>query len=754
MLIKQMKEEDKPAKTKKVRQIKPLQTICGVMLLVFFWYIAVGQAILPRNGGGFLSKENVQEIKAYEIPCTQAYVAKIIDLTLAEDKIEEDETALWYEKYYKVLEEDLGITALKIEEALNPITYKQVEDVLKMAFGDKYHISLELDEEALNENISVNAFMQTYKKVLEAVGKSLDVEERDIVILATPADNVGLNAWQLASAGGIYHFEGLILEPLKGKTVRAVVKKNEILNIEGILGEQSVIKTCQIEKVNEKMVTIEVNKLHLTYENKGISLNEEGKCGALVLEGDMAIAFEECIGEQTQAREAVKVTSNTKSNTKSSTTIRVLLSDGGEYNQISVKLKGDGEYKISYNGEASKLKAGTYWKDTDLKWIEGVDVVRFEPVSKESQLAIYTITKASGTPMYKGALEVRKEGDHYILINEVDMEDYVAGVIPSEMPTSYGIEALKVQAIAARTYAYAAMQGEKFTSYGAQIDDTTASQVYNNTSPDEDAYKAALLTEGQILKSEEGQPISSKFFATSCGYTANYGEVWAGESFPSYTPEYLTSEKQYEGKDIVSNMQNEEEAKKFFKLDAKDLEAYDEDSPWFRWKVTLTKKELTDLIKPVIEKISESSQSLVKVKTKTGDWESKTVKDIGTIEGFKVMGRGEGGNILALQVEGENATVKVNTEYLIRSLFASNEKQSLQVTRSDGSLSGNMSLLPSAFFAIDSNDDGSFTLYGGGFGHGVGMSQDGAKGMADMGKDYMEIIEHFYPTVEVAMMGE
>lgn len=750
MLIKQVKVEP-PIKQKEPRRIKPMQTICGVLLLVVFWYIVVGQAILPIGGGKLFGKE--EQMKAYEIPCTQAYVAKIIDRTLAEDKIKEEQNALWYEKYYKVLEEELGVSSLNIEEALNPVTYKQVEDILKAIFGSAYQISLGMDDKALGKDISVNEFIKAYEKVLEGVGKNLDLEERDLVILATPADNVGLNAWQLASAGGIYHFEGLILEPLKGKTVRALVKDSEIFSIEGILSQQSVIKACKIEKINEQTVTIEVNKLHLTYANKGIGTDNQGKNGALTLDGEKAVAFEARIGEDKDMVQDKASETNVKT-ASSNVDIRVLLSDGGEYNQVSVKLKGNGQYNVIYNGKTSKLEADTYWEDKDFKWVDGADIVRFEPVKAESELTVYTITKANGAPAYKGALEVQKAGDHYILINDVNMEDYVAGVIPSEMPTSYGIEALKVQAIAARTYAYAAMQGEKFKDYGAQIDDTTASQVYNNTSPDEKAYEAASLTAGQVLENKEGQPISSKFFATSCGYTANYGEVWAGENFPSYTPEYLISEKQYEGKELVGSMQNEEDAEKFLKLNADEIEAYDEESPWFRWQVTFTAQQLTDLMKPAIAKLSESSPSLVKAKTKTGDWESQAVKDIGSITSLKVMGRGEGGNILALQVEGENATVKVNTEYLIRSLFASNENQSLQVTRSDGSLSGSMSLLPSAFFAIDTNKDGSITLYGGGFGHGVGMSQDGAKGMAKRGKDYKEIIEHFYPTLEVAMIGK
>ncbi|WP_054743007.1 SpoIID/LytB domain-containing protein [Cellulosilyticum ruminicola] len=765
------KRQQRRAKEKKEKKRKSWQTIGGVAALIIFWYVVVGQAILP-SGDMHLLKKETQEVKMidYEVPCTQAYAAKIIDLTLAKDKLSEGKSALWYEKYYKVLEDDLGVNTLSLENALTPITYGQVEEILKTIFKDQSEVNLGVNSAERGKDISINEFMAVYKKVLESAGKTLEGEERDIVILATPADNVGLSAWQLASAGGIYHFEGLILEPLKGKTVRVLVQGNEILNVEGILSEKSVIKTCTLEVVDDKNITVEVNKIHLTYANKGIKASNLGKSGALTLSGDTAIAFEQRVGEV--GNEKVpdsKVASGEKQSVqkekgnkdknepvqlaRSNVAVRVLLSDGGEYHQVSVKLKGNGAYKVTYNGETSQLAADTYWKDSEMKWVDGAKTVRFEPVDEKSGLTVYTITKTAGNPTYKGALEVRKEGDHFILINEVNMEDYVAGVIPSEMPTSYDIEALKVQAIAARTYAYAAMQGDKFTDYGAQIDDTTASQVYNNTGLDDRAYKAAALTAGQVLENQEGQPISSKFFSTSCGYTANYGEVWASESFPGYTPEYLVSEKQYEGKDVVKDMQIEENAQKFFKMTAKDLKAYDEDSPWFRWKVTLTPKEITALMKPAIAKISQSSPNLVKVKNKSGEWESRVVENIGTIQKLSVLGRGEGGNILALQVTGENATVKVNTEYLIRSLFASNNNQSLKVIRSDGSSSGSMSLLPSAFFAIDTNKDGSFTLYGGGFGHGVGMSQEGANGMAEMGKDYKEIIEHYYPSLEIASIG-
>ena len=91
---------------------------------------------------------------------------------------------------------------------------------------------------------------------------------------------------------------------------------------------------------------------------------------------------------------------------------------------------------------------------------------------------------------------------------------------------------------------------------------------------------------------------------------------------------------------------------------------------------------------------------------------------------------------------------------MIRKLFSSNENQGLTVIRSDGTQVHEMNLLPSAFFTIEEEKDQeekikNITLLGGGNGHGVGLSQDGAKGMAERGYRYDEILEHYYKNCEI-----
>lgn len=76
-------------------------------------------------------------------------------------------------------------------------------------------------------------------------------------------------------------------------------------------------------------------------------------------------------------------------------------------------------------------------------------------------------------PVYSGRLEISREDDGLVLVNELYLEDYLKHVVPSEMPVSYEKEALKAQAVCARTYAYRQIQGNSYKEYGAHVDDST-----------------------------------------------------------------------------------------------------------------------------------------------------------------------------------------------------------------------------------------------------------------------------------------
>jgi len=119
--------------------------------------------------------------------------------------------------------------------------------------------------------------------------------------------------------------------------------------------------------------------------------------------------------------------------------------------------------------------------------------------------------------LYRGAIELRTEGAGITAINELDLDSYVRGVVAGEMPSSWPLEALKVQAVAARTYALAT---RKTTGLFDQYPDTR-SQVYRGVTGESVRSDAAVRgTAGRIL-TYGGQPAVTYYFSTSGGHTEN-----------------------------------------------------------------------------------------------------------------------------------------------------------------------------------------------------------------------------------------
>lgn len=784
----------------KSRGEKKDATLWAVLFIVVFWYILIGRELLPtlfQRGSVEVVNE---EISLYDVPCTQAHLAKLLACTLEEEEIaapqEEVGNVEWYKPYYEALKKK-GFLALDEKQALQLLDVETFNKVLSEVVGQDYKGIVSKEEE---QQLSIYEVINTYELAMNQANKKAQIEYLTISILATPSDEP-LEAWQVITDQGKFNFKGLILDPLRNQTVQVALKNQEILGVMKVTSRESVIEDCTLEAVTDQMITAVIKGNTVHFINKGIDVSEVGSVGRLTLTSEGATVYEAEVYGQKDC--IIKVTNHTITLEKAGVLqykdvkfmdqtdlgnytsinqlpygtqiayqnegdrltalqvigrsnkegIRVVLaSEAGGYTHETVKLVSVADYDMIYNGETTTLKAEEVWDSEHFDWQSNEQTVQLVPKG-DSTIKLLTLKKNQEFPKYKGSIEITKVEGGYHIVNEVDMENYVAGVIPSEMPTSYGIEALKVQAIAARTYGAASKESSKFIAYGAQIDDTTASQVYNNIPANALAYEAAAATEGKVLK-YKGNLLSSKFFATSCGYTANYGEVWAtGENFPSDTPPYMIADRQYTGDEMVKDMKDEKAAYTFFKLTADDLEAFDEESPWFRWQVQLSEEEISDLVNNAIGKLSKQYPALIKVK-KADEWKSEALESVGRVQDLQVDQRGEGGNVMTLIIEGSKATIKVSTEYVIRSLLAGMGNPGVIVVRNNGSTTGAMSLLPSAFFAPEITYDNQnklekITLYGGGFGHGVGMSQDGVRGMAEMGYSYDEILKHFYKEIEI-----
>lgn len=131
-------------------------------------------------------------------------------------------------------------------------------------------------------------------------------------------------------------------------------------------------------------------------------------------------------------------------------------------------------------------------------------------------------------PVYRGTLEIKNSptsSNAMRVINEVGMEDYLLQVLPSEMPESFGLEALKAQAVAARTYALNDYFNSRFKKEGFHVIDDTRSQMYNNVDENPTSTRAIKETYGQVML-YEGKPIDAKYYSTSSGYGAAAHNIW------------------------------------------------------------------------------------------------------------------------------------------------------------------------------------------------------------------------------------
>lgn len=451
--------------------------------------------------------------------------------------------------------------------------------------------------------------------------------------------------------------------------------------------------------------------------------------------------------------------------------IRVLLKTD-EFKSIfhdTVTLTSDEDFTLQYGDEEKSFKANKKVEITlDSKYFVD-DRLIFESNSESGKLRILSITRSDGNPAYRGRIEVVKIDNKLVIINELSLEEYLYAVIPSEMPTSYGLEALKVQAVCARSYAYNQLISNKYSNYGAHVDDSVSFQVYNNIAENETSIRAVKETYGKVIE-YQGDIITAYYFSTSCGYTASIGDVWVNGEETSYLTGKLQSSKELladdadqsilttAGGELYLDLSDEDTFRSF--LNENKYATYDSQYPWYRWNVTMKVEDLSSIINGNLKSRYEANPSLLKTLVTGEDgaksYESKPIESIGTVKKIYAEQRKTGGLITELVVVGSQNTIKIITEYNIRALLSPKNQT---ITRNDGSTIESLSILPSAFFVMDLNYDTesslqSVTFTGGGYGHGVGMSQNGVKTMVELGNSYEEVIDHYYTGTTLALIYE
>ncbi len=321
---------------------------------------------------------------------------------------------------------------------------------------------------------------------------------------------------------------------------------------------------------------------------------------------------------------------------------------------------------------------------------------------------------------YRGDLQITKQGIPWKLINTLDSEDYLKGVVPIEMSNAWaatGFEALKAQAVTARTYLM-----KNVDSNGIITDSPNVHQAYAGRAVEGEASRAVEMTEGEILVDQEtGNPISVYYSAHNGGYMEETQNVWV-----SHDPHYKARPDPFsEGVGGIVD----------------------------RWQFWIAADALGKAFElaPIRKIELRALQSGRVYEVHLQDWlgHSKTISGGAFVQKFYPYGRNITGNSFLgrlYEVEFLLPDVKkVNRQKLSMHLLDDYDPNKKEITG------------PILAKIISSNEEisdeprhfGVFVFNGRGWGHGVGMSQWGAYNMAKQGYSYEDILLHYYQSATV-----
>jgi len=384
--------------------------------------------------------------------------------------------------------------------------------------------------------------------------------------------------------------------------------------------------------------------------------------------------------------------------------------------ELMKKEIGDTEYSVVYP-DRKRLQILDNTTGQPVLLVNSEQRVKVSPVEGDSGAAAIQYKGIK----YRGSMILQSLAESDItLINELPLDEYLYGVVASEMSPSWPSEALKAQAVAARNYALATMG--KHSGYGFDLCSSEHCQVYKGMEKENSNIIAAVdSTRGRIL-TYEGEVITAFFHSTSGGHTEDSENIWGTRT------EYIRGVE----------------------------DTYSLGSPYDNWTLELDKSEIREKL-------------------------AKANADLGEIVDIRILEVSQFGRVLCLEVKGTKDT-RVFEKEKIRNILGTTALKSIWYklkTDADIFVSGSMLEPPgqgraSSMYVVSAAGNtkigssarkisvkgmsstkdynsvpGIYTFEGKGYGHGLGMSQYGAKGMAEAGNNYVEILEHYYKGAKV-----
>lgn len=292
-------------------------------------------------------------------------------------------------------------------------------------------------------------------------------------------------------------------------------------------------------------------------------------------------------------------------------------------------------------------------------------------------------------------------------INRVDLEELLRGIVPSEIYASAPMEALKAQAVAARTEILSAI-GHRHPATPYLLCATQHCQVYNGIgSYTNQTDKAIADTYGEVMLFEK-RFVKAVYSSNCGGFTEDNNIVWNEHKEPYLIPKPDAPTESNLYKKFKDGITEDNLEEFLYTVD----DSYCATSSFnnkkaFRWKTEIYYDELMNLLKKRF--------------------------DIKSLDDIMIEGRGKSGRIRGITIISVDKKYYIDTEYNIRQLFGG-LKSGLMIIEKKKDSSGKII---------------SLIFTGGGWGHGVGMCQTGAIGMAEKGKSFKEILLHYYSNVRI-----
>jgi len=288
----------------------------------------------------------------------------------------------------------------------------------------------------------------------------------------------------------------------------------------------------------------------------------------------------------------------------------------------------------------------------------------------------------------------------WTLVQKIEFDDYLAGVLPYEIGPSSPLEALKAQAVIARTWGI--FNSDRFNMDKYHLCISTQCQVYKPSAIKNKKVQKAIKATSNLILSYRNQPINAFYHGSNGGVSATAGESWQIQDYP-----YFNSV--IDGSTLLDEIfklpiTSKSDLNNFLDFDREQF--YGSNHSLFRWN-----KKISSL---------QIKEKLIKNKFIYSD---ENVLDLNAIE------RGSSGRVTKLEIQ----TSKLD--------------KSIVLVKDD--IRRVLNFIPSNLFTINKLNDDLWLLRGGGFGHGVGLSQSGAIEMAKLGFSYEQILNHYYPNAKL-----